>query len=419
MLTDVIRECRKDWPGNLREDQYRVLNLIGHCRTGVLGERKWRCEGCGHAEVVPQSCGNRHCPVCLGPRQLEWSAKVCERLPAVEHFHVVFTIPGELKGTSLRNPREVLGILMRASAETLQVFMADKWKARGGFLSVLHTWGQQLQWHPHVHVLVSAGGLDLETGKWRRRRSDYLFAVRALSRVYRAIFLKHLRAMEEDLYWAGPLARQDLRDGLWQRLVSRDWCVYSAPTLGHTREVVRYLARYTSRVAISPHRICGHDREAGTVSLRYRDNRSGKEAKVLTLPRGEFVRRFAQHILPKGFQRIRYYGFLHPARYEGIKERLPTSDTREQNVAVEPVCQRCGASNWTVRPRCGSLAGSEGTEVTTNLGGRFDGSRSKPMGTSVSLLSGRAPPQRPTRGWRQPRHPQKSRSIVASEVPQL
>jgi hypothetical protein len=350
---------------------------------------------------------------------LEWSAKVCERLPAVEHFHVVFTVPKEVKLLSRRNPRELLGILMRASAETLQVFMADKWKSQGGMLAVLHTWGQQLQWHPHVHLLVSAGGLELESGRWRRRRGDYLFAVKALGQVYRAIFLREVRAVEQELYWPGRLARQDQRDAWWQRLCRRDWCVYSAPTLGHTREVVRYLARYTSRVAISPQRLCGHDREAETVSLRYKDNRGGGQTEKLTLSRREFVWRFAQHILPKGFQRIRYYGFLHPARYGKIKERLPRSELGEQAVRVEPVCQRCGTSNWTVKPRCGRVSGDAKTAAATILDGRSVTTRSMPMGTSVSLLNDRAPPPRPTSRWRTPRPPPQMTSIVENEVPQL
>ena len=393
-----------------------MLNLISYCRSGVLGERKWRCGDCGHAEVMPQSCGNRHCPTCLGPRQRIWSEQVCKRLPAVEHFHVVFTLPGELRALSQLNPREVLGVLFAAVAECLKVFMADKWQSQGGFLAVLHTWGQLLQWHPHLHVLVSAGGLDSVSHRWRDQRGDYLFDVHALNQVYRAIFLRRLRVLEEELSWPWDLQDKGAREAWWTDLSRRNWNVYSAATLGHTQEVVRYLAAYTSRVAIAPQRICGRDQEAGTVSFHYRDRRADGEQKVKTLKEAEFVRRFAQHILPKGFQRIRYYGFLHPARYESIRERLPQGGPEEDPRTLQPVCPRCGSANWTSCARHDKVLDHVRAPDRTHLGGPEVGRRSKPMGRSVSLLRDRSPPSVQQPGCCRPRSPRLDVSIVASSA---
>ncbi|MCP5543411.1 MAG: transposase zinc-binding domain-containing protein [Akkermansiaceae bacterium] len=174
-VNDILREWRDLWPGGLREEEYSTLNLMAHCRQGALGYNQARAGGCRHQEWYASSCGNRHCPNCLGPRQAEWSEKVCERLPDCPHFHVVFTVPKEFHDFFKLNYRIAADALFGAAAETLKLFQRNNWRTEGGFLGVLHTWGRALNWHPHLHVLVSAGGRDVSTGRWRQARPTTCF----------------------------------------------------------------------------------------------------------------------------------------------------------------------------------------------------------------------------------------------------
>jgi hypothetical protein len=411
-ICDIFREGRRHWPGGLSAEQYSTLNLIAFCRSGVLGELDCHCNSCGYTKTIPQSCGNRHCPNCLGPRQAKWSARVCKRLPVGNHFHVVFTVPRELAEVMRGNQQVLLGLLFEVVSRTLKKFLKKNWKGEGGFLAVLHTWGQTLQWHPHLHVLISAGCLHHRTGRWRKARPNYLFPVRALAEVYRAIFLRRLEKMDRDetLHWPPHLCCEGSRRCWRRRLANKIWKIFSKPTLKYTRAVVRYLARYTSRAAISNRRILHFDAQEATVRFCYRDNRNDGRREEMTLRAGQFIGRFAQHILPKRFQRSRYYGFLHPTSATSRSDQLPRPDLNPESTDRPKPCPQCGARNWTHLARDASLSGRENASDCCPVRAIASTSGLK----SVSLLTARPPPNpsnKPSES-RPGRHQPRDRALI-------
>lgn len=349
-VNSILREWRDLWPGGLREEEYSTLNLMALCRQGPLGYNHARCEDCRHQEWYASSCGNRHCPNCLGPRQAEWSEKVCQRLPDCPHFHVVFTVPEELHDFFEANYRLAADALFGAAAETLKLFQKNNWKMESGFLGVLHTWGRALNWHPHLHVLVSAGGRDLATGRWRQARDNYLFPVRSMSKVFGAILLRRIEELERaaGVCWPEGLETVERRRDWRVRLAGRNWNIFSRATLGNTRAVVRYLARYTSRIAMSNQRIKRVDEQERTVSFDYKDYRDEGKTKEMTMGGAAFLWSFARHLVPRSFRRVRYFGLLAGAK--GRHRELPGSPqaaigekTPEQ---PRPACQKCGGCHW-------------------------------------------------------------------------
>lgn len=349
-VNDILRGWRDLWPGGLRDEQYSTLNLMAHCRQGALGYNLAKCEDCRHREWYASSCGDRHCPNCLGPRQAEWSEKVCGRLPDCPHFHVVFTVPEQLHEVFELNYRILAGELFAGAAETLQLFQKNNWRMEGGFLAVLHTWGRALNWHPHLHVLVSAGGRDCATGQWRQARPNYLFPVRSMSKVFGAILLRRIEALEGDpeVRWPAGLDTPELRRDWRRDLAGRHWNIFSRATLGNTRAVVRYLARYTSRIAISNQRIKRIDGEQRTVSFEWKDYKDGGQTKEMTMSGAMFLRAFTRHMVPKRFRRIRYYGLLAGTKgRRGDLPGAPAESIGEKTVKTpRPVCPSCGGCQW-------------------------------------------------------------------------
>jgi hypothetical protein len=349
-VNEILRKWRDLWPGGLREEQYSTLNLMAHCREGTLGYNQAKCGGCQHREWYPSSCGDRHCPNCLGPRQAEWSEKVCERLPDCPHFHVVFTVPEELHGFFELNYQIAAAELFAGAAETLKLFQKNNWRMEGGFLAVLHTWGRALNWHPHLHMLVSAGGRDVATGKWRQARDNYLFPVRAMSKVFGAILLRRIEALDGDpeVRWPERLETLEARRDWRLKLAGRNWNIFSRATLGNTRAVVRYLARYTSRIAMSNQRIKRIDEEQRTVTFDWKDYKDGGQTKEMTMGAATFLRAFIRHMVPKGFRRIRYYGLLAGAK--GRHRELPGAPQagigEKAAQRPRPACPRCGCCEW-------------------------------------------------------------------------
>lgn len=349
-VNDVLREWRHAWPGGLSEREYSTLNLMAHCRHGELGFNRAECKGCNHQQWYASSCGDRHCPQCLGPRQAKWSEQVCERLPDCPHFHVVFTVPEEFHEFFASNYRIGADLFFAAVSETLQTFQRNNWKMKGAFFGVLHTWGSALNWHPHLHLLVSAGGKRLDDGRWSQTRPNYLFPVKLLSRVFRAIMLRLIEALDArgDVCWPGEIDTLEQRRDWRLKLGTKGWNIFSRPTLGNTRAVVRYLARYTSRIAISNRRITGIDEEAQTVTFDWKNYRKDGRIQKVTISGCEFIRRFTRHLVPKGFRRIRYFGLL-----TGTKGRIAELPGAPQSCAGEkaiptarPDCPRCHESNW-------------------------------------------------------------------------
>ncbi len=349
-VNELLRNFRSKWPGGLSESQYSTLNLIAHCRHGELGFNRAECAGCHRGEWYPSSCGDRHCPRCLGPRQASWSEAVCERLADCPHFHVVFTVPTKWHEFFELNYRRASEILFAAAAETLRTFQKNNWKMEGAFFGVLHTWGSQLNWHPHLHFLVGAGGKDLATGQWKQARPNYLFAVKAMSKIFRGIILKKIEEVdgEKEIVWPEGLTSLEQRRDWRLGLARAGWNIFSRPTLGNTRAVVRYLARYTSRIAISNHRILSIDEEMETMSFEWKDYRSKGSKKEQTLPIPVFLARFCRHLVPKGLRRIRYFGLLAGRRGRMAElPGFPGSTLHEKAVKrTSKVCEHCQGQEW-------------------------------------------------------------------------
>lgn len=297
-------------------DQRRVLQAIRLCRTAALGGHVEGCDGCGHQRIAYNSCRNRHCPKCQGAARARWMASEQATLLPVEYFHVVFTPPHALNDLIRVNRRELYGQLFRSAAETLLTLARDG-KYLGGepaITMVLHTWGQNLCEHVHVHCVVSGGGLSADGHRWQRlRRRGFLFPVRVLSKLFRGKYLAALDTMRtrQSLRFAGRSA--SLTDVLaWatlrRELAGTPWVVYAKPPFGGPERVLKYLSRYTHRVAISNHRILFVG--DGVVRFQWKDYAAHSACKQMTLEAGEFLRRFLLHVVPRGFMRIRHYGLL-------------------------------------------------------------------------------------------------------------
>lgn len=305
----------------------RVLRDLGRCRTAALGGHKRICPDCGHQEVFYNSCRNRHCPKCQGAARAKWlAAREADLLP-VEYFHLVFTLPETLGPIASQNKALVYDLLFRAASETLLEIGRDERHlgAELGVLAVLHTWGQRLNHHPHLHCVVPGGGLSKDRSRWVSARKGFFLPVRVLSRLFRGKFIAAIaKAFRKgDLEFHGKLAHL-ADDGEWERflekLKTREWVVYSKPPFGGPKQVLKYLARYTHRVAISNQRLLSLS-DDGKVTFSYKDYGRGNAQRRMTLEAVEFIRRFLQHVLPPSFHRIRSYGFLsNRARRQKLPE---------------------------------------------------------------------------------------------------
>lgn len=306
-VADVLRLHADDYrrSHSLPSVHLKVMQALAACRTPALGGHLERCGGCGFERRAYNSCRNRHCPKCGALAKARWlEARSAELLP-VGYFHVVFTLPHVLNPLILRNKAPLLKMLFDAVAQTLLQFGRNPKNGLGGkigFLAVLHTWDQKLSDHFHLHCLVPAGALSPDGQRWIATRNDFLFPVKALSRVFRGKFIGFLRKA------ALPALAPEGLAALLTQLYAKDWVVYSKPPFGGPAKVLDYLGRYTHRVAISNHRIRAV--QDGKVTFSYRDRADGDSLKTLTLPAEEFIRRFLLHALPPSFKRIRHFGFL-------------------------------------------------------------------------------------------------------------
>ena len=309
----------------LSKEQWKAVNAILLCRTPALGGEVKQCEHCEKTVTKYRSCRNRHCPVCQAEQAHKWLEKEKKKLLPVSYFHVVFTFAAELNEVFAYNKKQLYGLLFAISAETMQTFFRDPKHigAQGGFLSVLHTWGQCLPYHPHIHMIVPNGAVDSD-GNWVLPRkhthaNKFLFPVQALSQVFRG---KLLQALER-LYRKGKLTfpTQQAHDAFPDTLrmaARKNWQVYAKRPFAGPEQVLGYLSRYTHRVAINETRILSVDEN--TVTFRYKDYRDQAKRKTMTLEGDEFIRRFLQHVLPPHFRKIRTYGWQQGAQ---LKQQLP------------------------------------------------------------------------------------------------
>lgn len=314
-LADILRAEGEGYRAThrLRPEQHRAMRAIVACRTAALGGQCYRCERCGALTHRYRSCGNRHCPKCQTLAKERWLAARQQELLPVPYFHVVFTLPHALNTLALANPRALYGLLFHAASTTLLQFgRNERWLgAEIAATLVLHTWDQRLGLHPHVHALVSAGGLSPDGQQFLRTRRGFLFPVRALSRVFRGKFLDDLKGLfaRRALKLPGELAAladPGTRGQFFQRLRAQPWVVYAKRPLAGPHQVLDYLGHYTHRVALSNARLLAFDTQG--VAFRWRDRAHGNQQKILTLPTEQFIGRFLLHVLPKGFVRIRHYG---------------------------------------------------------------------------------------------------------------
>jgi hypothetical protein len=297
----AYRQTRK-----LPVNQLRTMHAIEICRTAELGGHVDQCD-CGHTRISYNSCRNRHCPKCQFLRKEKWiEARQRDLLP-IPYFHVVFTIPDSLNPLALRNQEIIYGILFKATKETL--LELGKRLGRIGFICILHTWGQNLTDHPHIHCIVTGGGLS--GTRWVSSRKKFFLPAKVMSRLFKGKFLFYLTRAYDKLSFAGNISCLKEKDAfrhLLSQLYEKDWVVSCKPPFKGPETVIEYLGRYTHRVAITNHRIIGM--EDGEVSFFWKDYADGSKTKVMTLDAGEFIRRFLLHVLPGGFVKIRHYGLL-------------------------------------------------------------------------------------------------------------
>jgi hypothetical protein len=347
ILGDIARDAV--WLPGVAGREKSVLTHIADCHTERMGGNTYVC-ACGHREVHYNSCRDRHCPLCQGAARALWvKTRLSELLP-VPYFHVVFTVPQELLSLAYKNQRFFYTLLMTVAQNTLLAVCGNQENLGGrvGGMSVLHTWNQKLGYHPHVHCIVPSGGIATDGTRWIPGSSRYLVPVKRLSRVFRGKLLSGLEGAIHRTVLAGDAER--IRSSL-KKAVANDFVVYAKPPFGGPEQVVKYLGRYTHRVGISEQRMLSYT--AGTVRFSYIDRKACNAKKVLTLPLSDFVRKFVSHILPKGFRKIRYFGFL------GNRDRTASISTvrtliKKAGCAVpisaedvsfplyEPLCPTCG-----------------------------------------------------------------------------
>ena len=365
-------DYRRDHAGHLGRVERRVMAAVEACRTAALGGHAEHCADCGFVRQAYNSCRNRHCPKCQGLARAQWLAERQAELLPVPYFHVVFTVPAQVAEIAFQNKAAVYAILFKAASKALRVAAADPRHlgAEIGVVAVLHTWGQNLHHHPHIHCVVPGGGLSLDGQRWVACRPGFFLPVRVLSRLFRRLFLEHL----QDAFETGKLRFFGKLAGLADPITFSahlaglrriEWVVYAKPPFGGPEQVLAYLGRYTHRVAIANSRLVGLDQ--GQVSFRWKDYRHHDKPKLMTLTADEFIRRFLLHVLPDGFHRIRHYGlFANGHRVAKLVQcRLllaapsptsppPATDYRERYLCLTgrslDICPGCGGTMASLGP---------------------------------------------------------------------
>ena len=334
----------------------KVIEAIKNCKTEKMGAHKYVCDECGYEEIAYNSCRNRHCPNCQTGKKLKWIEARKEEVLNIKYYHVVFTIPSEIYLIALQNQDKMYKILFKASAETLQELARDKKYLGGeiGFFSILHTWGSNLIYHPHVHLVVTGGGLS-EIGKWVEKEEDFFIPVKVMSRKFRGKFLDYMKREKLEFYGSNKdLENPANYNSLIQKMYEKEWIVYCKEPFKNAECVIQYLGRYTHRVAISNERIVAVTKD--TVTFKWRDYKDNNKMKEMTISVEEFIRRFLLHILPPKFMKIRYYGILGNRNKKKkllkckiltrtkiyIKKKLPTLELLKKTLGKDfNLCPQC------------------------------------------------------------------------------
>jgi hypothetical protein len=366
-LADVFRlhgktYCQKNV---LEPQQHKVINAINNCRTSALGGHAGQCDHCGNIHTSYNSCRNRHCPKCQSLKTAKWLDDRRQELLPVPYFHVVFTLPHELNTLLLYNKRELYSLLLQAAWETIKTLGQDPKRLDGlmGMLAILHTWGQDLAMHNHVHCIVPGGALT-RGNKWKASKSNYLFPVEVMSKIFRGIFVTGLRSLYDKHRLKIPdcfasktnLNIRENFEALLSNLMKKSWVVYSKKPFAGPEKLLDYLGRYVNKIAISNNRILGCDEES--VTFKWRDYSDGNKMKVMKLKPEEFIRRFLRHVIPTGFMRVRFFGFLANASKKKnvaiIRELLsykPT-ETGKQKKSTQSLMRELAGVDITLCQKC-------------------------------------------------------------------
>ena len=363
-VQDILMEYGDDYLDNHKITlvQHKAISAIRKCRTSHLGGHVDICDSCGNTQISYNSCRNRHCPKCQTLAKERWIYNQKSNLLNVGYFHVVFTIPDTLNSIIYQNQRQLYTLLFKATSETLSELSSDKkyLGAKLGFTSILHTWGQNLMHHPHIHCIVPGGGLS-STGKWINSRKKFFIPVKVLSRKFRGKFLYYLKQLyyENKLEFHGNqnyLSDESEFEKLLSATYSKEWIVYCKPPFKDAACVVEYLGRYTHRVAISNTRILSIDN--GTVTFKWRDYKDKNKYKVMTISADEFIRRFLIHILPSVFMKIRHYGLLgnrnKTAKLNICKQLTNTPILLRHKIPTLELIKEITGRDLSKCPNCGS-----------------------------------------------------------------
>ena len=374
-LAEVLRLGLAVAPPKLPTHHWKILRALLACRTRALGGHRYRCQQCGKSHFVPHSCRNRHCPLCQGQAAHQWLQQQQASLLPVPYFHLVFTLPHELNPLIQQNQRAFYTLLFVAASQTLLQFGQNRWGVRLGITAVLHTWSQTLLDHYHLHCIVTGGGLSAEGSRWVGAPAHFLFAIKALSIVFRGKFCSGLQQLYADkkLQFHGqlaPLAQPRAFQQLMRQATRHQWNVYAKRPFAGPNQVLAYLSRYTHRVAISPRRLLALDEQKQTVTFAWKDYADQARQKAMPLTLQEFVRRFCLHLLPERFVKIRHFGFLSNrqrqtriAQARVLLAKVPVTDPPQPSDIKPPpgrVCPHCGSDRlvlieivepWSVAPQ--------------------------------------------------------------------
>ena len=311
-IKEILNKGLEEYENRHKIVGYKKITIkaIKNCKTEKMGAHKYVCDECGYAEIAYNSCRNRHCPNCQIMKKLKWIEARKEEVLNIKYYHVVFTIPSELYNIVYQNQSKMYNVLFKAASETIQELAEDKkyLGAEIGFFSILHTWGQNLMYHPHIHCVVTGGGLT-KLGKWVEKEEEFFIPVKVMSRKFRGKFLNYMKKEKIEFYGQNKdLENPATYNSLIQSLYNKEWIVYCKEPFKNAESVIQYLGRYTHRVAISNERMLKI--EEGKVTFKWRDYKDGNKMKEMTVSIEEFIRRFLLHILPPRFMKIRYYGLL-------------------------------------------------------------------------------------------------------------
>lgn len=358
-LQDIFRRYAGEYikSRKLAPVQLKAIRDIISCRTNVLGAHIDRCDECGFEKISYNSCRNRHCPKCQAFAKEDWLNRQKQNLLGCPYFHIVFTVPSELNMIFYQNQRQMYSLLFKAASETLLELCADKkyLGAKPGITAVLHTWGQNLSYHPHLHCIVTGGGLT-DLNSWIGSSKKFFLPVKVLSRKFRGKFLHYLK--QENLSLNGSadyLNNPSDFDRLLAKLYKTDWVLYCKPPFGGAEKVIEYLGRYTHRVAISNNRILS-DKD-GDISFKWKDYRDGNKQKIMTLSANEFIRRFLLHILPPGFRKIRHFGIFasrNKTKHIALCRKLAPAKFKTKPETTEQRLTRIFGAGWNLCPICGT-----------------------------------------------------------------